>query len=89
MLGRTLFENQRTIFETDARRSSVSARFVRPSTHITLARLNAATGPADAFLARHAGLASEPFSLTHMLLFESTLTRDGASYEAIARYPLD
>lgn len=57
--------------------------------HITLARLNAATGPADAFLARHAGLASEPFSLTHMLLFESTLTRDGASYEAIARYPLD
>lgn len=56
--------------------------------HVTLARTNAATGPADAFLARHAGLTSAPFSLSHMLLFESTLTRDGASYEAVARYPL-
>jgi 2'-5' RNA ligase len=57
--------------------------------HITLARTSAGTGPADAFLARHAGLTSEPFALTHLLLFESTLGREGARYEAVARYPLD
>jgi 2'-5' RNA ligase len=56
--------------------------------HITLARTNTATGPAEAFLARHAGLSSEPFILTHLLLFESTLGREGARYEAVARYPL-
>jgi 2'-5' RNA ligase len=56
--------------------------------HITLARTNAGTGPADGFLARHAGLTSAPFTLTHMLLYESTLGREGARYEAVARYPL-
>ncbi|MCC2975209.1 RNA 2',3'-cyclic phosphodiesterase [Sphingomonas sp. PL-96] len=56
--------------------------------HITLARMNSAGGPTDAFVACNAGLASAPFTLSHMLLFESTLTRDGASYEAVARYPL-
>lgn len=56
--------------------------------HITLARANAGTGPTDGFLARHAALASAPFTLGHMLLFESTLTREAARYEAVARYPL-
>lgn len=56
--------------------------------HITLARSNAATGPPEAFLARNAGLASAAFTLSHMLLFESTLGQDGARYEAVARYPL-
>ncbi|MFZ3484604.1 RNA 2',3'-cyclic phosphodiesterase [Sphingomonas sp. 3-13AW] len=56
--------------------------------HITLARTNAGTGPADGFLARHAGLTSASFTLTHMLLYESTLGREGARYEAVARYPL-
>ena len=56
--------------------------------HITLARLNAAAGPVEGWLAAHAGLASEPFAIGHMLLFESSLGRAGASYGAIARYPL-
>ncbi|MFV0625028.1 RNA 2',3'-cyclic phosphodiesterase [Sphingomonas sp. ac-8] len=56
--------------------------------HITLARTGAAAGPVDGFLARHAGLTSEPFTLGHLLLFESMLSRDGARYEAVARYPL-
>lgn len=56
--------------------------------HITLARLNAASGPADAFLAAHAGLTSPRFTLDHVILFESTLGGEGASYETIERYRL-
>ncbi len=56
--------------------------------HITLARLNAAAGTTDRFLADHAGLASEPFAFAHFLLFESTLGSEGAHYEAVERYPL-
>lgn len=56
--------------------------------HITLARMNASAGPTDRFLESHAGLASAPFVLDHFLLFESTLGREGAIYEAIERYPL-
>jgi 2'-5' RNA ligase len=56
--------------------------------HITLARMNASAGPTDRFLESHAGLASAPFILDHFLLFESTLGREGAIYEAIERYPL-
>lgn len=60
--------------------------------HITLARLPRALGAeaeVDAFLSRHAGLSSPPFGLTHLTLFESQLTRDGARYEAVARWPLE
>lgn len=56
--------------------------------HITLARMNASAGATDRFLEAHAGLASPPFALDHFLLFESTLGREGASYEAVERYPL-
>lgn len=56
--------------------------------HITLARMNAASGAADRFLESHAGLASAPFTLDHFLLFESHLGREGASYDAVERYPL-
>ena len=56
--------------------------------HITLARMNASAGATDRFLEAHAGLASAPFALDHFLLFESTLGREGASYEAVERYPL-
>ncbi len=59
--------------------------------HITLARLPRsldAEGQINAFLARHAGLASQPFGFTHLTLFESQLTRDGARYEAIERWPI-
>ena len=56
--------------------------------HVTLARMNAAAGPTDRFLESHAGLASAPFAVEHFLLFESTLGREGAIYEAVERYPL-
>jgi RNA 2',3'-cyclic 3'-phosphodiesterase len=56
--------------------------------HITLARMRGAAGPSDRFLADHAALTSEPFPFTHFLLFESSLGREGAHYEAVERYPL-
>ena len=60
--------------------------------HITLARLSRGAGSAPAierFLADRAGLSSAAFALDAMLLYESRLGREGARYEAIARYPFD
>jgi RNA 2',3'-cyclic 3'-phosphodiesterase len=56
--------------------------------HITLARLNAPEEAVRPWLAEHAGLACPPFAADHLLLFESHLGRAGATYEAVARYPL-
>ena len=56
--------------------------------HITLARMNASAGATDRFLESHAGLAGPIFTLDHFVLFESTLGREGALYEAVERYPL-
>jgi RNA 2',3'-cyclic 3'-phosphodiesterase len=56
--------------------------------HITLARMNRSAGSTDRFLEAHAGLSSAPFLLDHFLLYESQLGQSGASYEAVARYPL-
>ena len=56
--------------------------------HITLARFGREAGPIAPFLAGIAGLASAPVALDAFLLFESRLGHNGASYEAIARYPL-
>lgn len=59
--------------------------------HVTLARFSrsAAQDPAIArWLADHAGLASPPFTLDHLVLYESTLGRGGARYEPLARWPL-
>ena len=57
--------------------------------HITLARLNRASGPIEGFLADAAGLASSPVTLDAFLLYESVLGREGASYNAVARSPLN
>jgi 2'-5' RNA ligase len=58
--------------------------------HITLARMARSTAGPDAerWIAAHAGLASAPFALPHLVLYESVLTRDGARYEPVARWPL-
>ena len=56
--------------------------------HITLARLNRSAGPAAPFLTAQAGLTSAPFMIDHITLFESTLGRSGATYDAVARWPL-
>ena len=57
--------------------------------HITLARLRRGAGvePAIArFLADRAALSSACFAPDALLLFESRLGREGARYEAVARY---
>ena len=57
--------------------------------HITLARWNRHSADfADAFVARNAALASEPFAVDAFTLFESHLSRHGAHYEAVADFPL-
>lgn len=59
--------------------------------HVTLARLARSHGLApeiDGWLAAHAGLASQPFTMAHLLLYESHLGGEGARYEPIARWPL-
>lgn len=56
--------------------------------HITLARLPGSAGPVDRWLAEHAALASEPFAIDAMILYESHLGTGGANYEPVARYPL-
>ena len=59
--------------------------------HLTLARLSRSAGSepeVDRWLAAGAGLASAPFALAHLILFQSRLGRDGASYEPVMRWPL-
>jgi 2'-5' RNA ligase len=58
--------------------------------HITLARWKGRrTREIADFLDRTRGLVSEPFAVDAFTLFESRLSRHGARYEEIARYPLD
>ena len=59
--------------------------------HITIARFSRSAAPGiavDQWVARHATLNSVPFTPTRLELFESHLGRDGASYEAVAAWPL-
>ncbi|HKC04148.1 MAG TPA: RNA 2',3'-cyclic phosphodiesterase [Sphingomicrobium sp.] len=58
--------------------------------HITLARWKGwRSGDAEAFVAHHRALASEPFAVAAFALLESHLSRHGAHYEEVASYPLD
>jgi 2'-5' RNA ligase len=58
--------------------------------HITLARWKGRRAREVAgFLDRKRGLASEPFEVTDFILFESRLSRHGAHYEEVARFPLE
>lgn len=57
--------------------------------HITVARKRRTAHDPTGWLAVHAGLASAMDSVSHVTLFESRLGRHGATYEPIARYPLD
>ena len=56
--------------------------------HITIARLNRASGPVAAFLAQHGDLASPAFAFDHVILYESELGHGGSRYYPVARYPL-
>lgn len=57
--------------------------------HVTIARLDSGTAPLDRYLGEHAGITLPPFRAEHFVLFESTLSHEGPSYEMVARYPLD
>ena len=55
--------------------------------HITLARLNASSGPTGRFLARHADLALGPWHVDSYMLFESHLREHGSLYQPVVTYP--
>ncbi len=57
--------------------------------HITVARLNASSGSVNDFVAEHGAIASAPFAVKDFCLYESFLSRDGARYEIVERYPLN
>lgn len=75
--------------ETAARRAGLPPDSRKFAPHITLARLNAASGPVLPFLAAHGALTGEPWAVTAFDLMESTLTPSGAEYETVRRYRLE
>ncbi len=56
--------------------------------HITIARFGRGAGPADAFIATHGGVASPPFRVDSLCLYESQLTADGSVYTIVERVRL-
>ena len=56
--------------------------------HITLARLNAASGPVGGFLTDNARFQGASWNVEEFALFESQLTHPGALYSLIETYPL-
>jgi 2'-5' RNA ligase len=58
--------------------------------HLTLARFSRSASPdgIERWLADHAALASPPFTLGRLILFESRLGGEGARYEAVTAWPL-
>ncbi|MGN6500186.1 MAG: RNA 2',3'-cyclic phosphodiesterase [Tsuneonella sp.] len=58
------------------------------SPHVTLARLNQRSGPAAPWLAAHAGLRCDAWTVEAFRLYESTLRPGGSEYEPVVRYPL-
>ena len=57
--------------------------------HVTLARIRGETGHHLAnFLSEHGDFRAPPFAVRDFVLYESRLTRHGAMYSALRRYPL-
>jgi 2'-5' RNA ligase len=57
--------------------------------HITLARRRSRSDDPQRWLEEHADLTSSSQHVGHVTLYESILGKHGATYEPIARYPLD
>lgn len=74
--------------ESAARRAGLPSEGRRFAPHITLARLNAASGSVLPFLAAHGALTGEPWPVEAFDLIESTLAPTGARYETVRRYRL-
>ncbi|GAB5349376.1 RNA 2',3'-cyclic phosphodiesterase [Alteriqipengyuania sp. 357] len=56
--------------------------------HVTIARMNASTGPIGGWLASHGRLALPPWPVGSFHLYESTLDAGGAQYDPIVEFPL-
>lgn len=57
--------------------------------HVTLARYKRSDlGLVRAFVERHGGFASPPFTADRFILFESRLSRHRAHYQEVASYPM-
>lgn len=56
--------------------------------HITLARRRRSSVAPGEWLERYSGLTVSPEPVSHVVLYESDLTRDGARYEPTARFEL-
>jgi 2'-5' RNA ligase len=56
--------------------------------HVTIARLNASTGPIDGWLAQHGRLTSPAWPVERFVLYESQLADHGANYTPVIQYPL-
>ena len=56
--------------------------------HITLARLSRGAGPIGGWLAQHALLPSDPWTVESFALYQSHLRPEGSQYEPVAVFPL-
>ncbi len=56
--------------------------------HVTIARMKALAAPLDPLMTTHGGVTSPPWNVQDICLYESTLTREGAVYTVVERYPL-
>jgi len=56
--------------------------------HVTLARLNSASGPIGGWLANNALLAAGPWRVESFALYESRLTPHGSDYARLEDFPL-
>ena len=74
--------------EQACRRAALPPERRKFTPHITLARLNAASGPLLPFLQAHAALTAPPWPVEAFDLMESTLHPSGARYETVRRYRL-
>lgn len=74
--------------EAAARRAGLPPESRKFAPHITLARLNRASGPVLPFMQAHGALRGEPWPVEAFDLMESTLAPEGAQYQTVRRYRL-
>ncbi|WAT17995.1 RNA 2',3'-cyclic phosphodiesterase [Aurantiacibacter sp. MUD11] len=73
--------------EMACRRAGLPAETRKFIPHVTLARLNAGSGPIGDWLARHGRLRLGPWQVEGFSLIESHLTANGSIYQDVASFP--
>lgn len=73
--------------EMACRRAGLAPQTRKFTPHVTLAYLNAGSGPIGGWLAQHGDLALGRWRVERFSLFESNLTPQGALYNEIAEFP--